>query len=92
MALRRAPVSSGNTQVAAGFRHLWRQPVVRTLTLFTAAMNIPWAVSTALFVVPPSLPAPSASPRPIRPDPDRDGGRRADRLGRGRTPAAAVRG
>ncbi|WP_061290344.1 MFS transporter [Herbidospora cretacea] len=51
MALRKGPVSSGNTQVVAGFRHLWRQPVVRTLTLFTAAMNIPWAVSTALFVV-----------------------------------------
>ncbi|WP_062347111.1 MFS transporter [Herbidospora yilanensis] len=42
---------SRNAQVSAGFRHLWRQPVVRTLTLFTAAMNIPWAVSTALFVV-----------------------------------------
>ncbi|GLX96717.1 MFS transporter [Herbidospora sp. NBRC 101105] len=51
LALRRGPATGGNTQVVAGFRHLWRQPVVRTLTLFTAAMNIPWAVSTALFVV-----------------------------------------
>ncbi|WP_157987671.1 MFS transporter [Jiangella endophytica] len=37
--------------VAAGFRFLWRQPVVRTLTLFTAAMNVVWAVATALLVV-----------------------------------------
>ncbi|GAB1819726.1 MFS transporter [Herbidospora sp. RD11066] len=51
MVLRQAPVSSGNTKVVAGFRHLWGQPVVRTLTLFTAAMNIPWAIHTALFVV-----------------------------------------
>ncbi|WP_066359989.1 MFS transporter [Herbidospora mongoliensis] len=51
MALRQTPATGGNTKVIAGFRHLWRQPVVRTLTLFTAAMNIPWAVSTALFVV-----------------------------------------
>ncbi|MGN9783051.1 MFS transporter [Nonomuraea sp. ZG12] len=49
---RRAPAThatSGN--VVAGFRYLWRQPVVRTLTLFTAVMNIPWAVATALLVV-----------------------------------------
>ncbi|WP_327105514.1 MFS transporter [Nonomuraea glycinis] len=53
MTLRRrppaAPRASGG--VVAGFRHLWRQPVVRTLTLFTAVMNIPWAVATALLVV-----------------------------------------
>ena len=40
-----------NGGVVAGLRYLWRQPVVRTLTLITAAMNIPWAVSTALLVV-----------------------------------------
>ncbi len=34
--------------MAAGFRHLWRQPVVRTLTLFNAAMNVVWAAATAL--------------------------------------------
>jgi hypothetical protein len=53
MTLRRrapaAPRASGS--VVAGFRHLWRQPVVRTLTLFTAVMNIPWTVATALLVV-----------------------------------------
>lgn len=38
-------------ELVAGFRFLWRQPVVRTLTLFTAAMNIVWAVATALLVV-----------------------------------------
>ncbi|GIH98238.1 MFS transporter [Planobispora takensis] len=54
MALRRPPAearTSGGGGVVAGFRHMWRQPVVRTLTLFTAAMNIPWAVATALLVV-----------------------------------------
>lgn len=54
MALRRAPAGtrvSGGGGVVAGFRYLWRQPVVRTLTLFTAVMNIPWAVATALLVV-----------------------------------------
>ncbi|MDF5752944.1 MFS transporter [Spongiactinospora sp. TRM90649] len=53
MTLRREPagtpvVSSG---VVAGFRHLWRQPVVRTLTLFTAVMNVPWAIAESLLVV-----------------------------------------
>ncbi|MER5645869.1 MFS transporter [Streptosporangium sp. NPDC002524] len=43
------PAVSG--EVVAGFRFLWRQPVVRTLTLFTAAMNVVWAVPTALLVV-----------------------------------------
>ncbi|MER5620939.1 MFS transporter [Streptosporangium sp. NPDC002544] len=54
MALRRAPAearTSAGGGVVAGFRYLWRQPVVRTLTLFTAVMNIPWAVATALLVV-----------------------------------------
>ncbi|GAA3415982.1 MFS transporter [Streptosporangium vulgare] len=54
MTLRRAPVGTrptGSGEVIAGFRFLWRQPVVRTLTLFTAAMNVVWAVPTALMVV-----------------------------------------
>ncbi|MBB5787764.1 MFS transporter [Jiangella mangrovi] len=38
-------------ELVAGFRFLWGQPVVRTLTLFTAAMNVVWAVATALLVV-----------------------------------------
>ncbi|GGP09908.1 MFS transporter [Nonomuraea glycinis] len=53
MTLRRRPPAAPRAAggVVAGFRHLWRQPVVRTLTLFTAVMNIPWAVATALLVV-----------------------------------------
>ncbi|MGW4471331.1 MFS transporter [Nonomuraea sp. NPDC004354] len=55
MTLRRAPADGrtggGAGQVVAGFRSLWRQPVVRTLTLFTAAMNVVWAAATALLVV-----------------------------------------
>ncbi|MEV0593219.1 MFS transporter [Nonomuraea cavernae] len=46
-----AAAGTASDGVVAGFRYLWRQPVVRTLTLFTAAMNIPWAVATALLVV-----------------------------------------
>ncbi|MFG1947423.1 MFS transporter [Nonomuraea sp. NPDC048826] len=37
--------------VVAGIRYLWRQPVVRTLTLYTALMNVVWAAHGALFVV-----------------------------------------
>ncbi|MGI5268343.1 MFS transporter [Nonomuraea sp. CA-218870] len=37
--------------LVAGLRHLWRQPVVRTLTLYTAVMNVVWAAATALLVV-----------------------------------------
>ncbi|TDE13077.1 MFS transporter [Jiangella asiatica] len=60
MTLRRSRPSAGEqldgagartAGVAAGFRYLWRQPVVRTLTLFTAAMNVVWAAATALLVV-----------------------------------------
>jgi MFS family permease len=53
-----APASAGagstgtaRGELVAGFRFLWRHPVVRTLTLFTAAMNVVWAVATALLVV-----------------------------------------
>lgn len=34
-----------------GLRALWRQPVLRRLTLFTAAMNVWWAAWTALIVL-----------------------------------------
>ncbi|GAA4515527.1 MULTISPECIES: MFS transporter [Nonomuraea] len=37
--------------LVAGLRYLWRQPVVRTLTLYTAVMNVVWAAATALLVV-----------------------------------------
>lgn len=39
------------TGVSAGLRHLWGQPALRALTLFTAAMNVVWAAWTALFVI-----------------------------------------
>ncbi|WP_053204486.1 MFS transporter [Jiangella muralis] len=39
------------SELVAGFRFLWRQPIVRTLTLFTAAMNVVWAVAVSLLVV-----------------------------------------
>ncbi|WP_158602853.1 MFS transporter [Jiangella rhizosphaerae] len=45
------PAGRRRGELVAGFRFLWRQPVVRTLTLFTAAMNVVWAVATALLVV-----------------------------------------
>lgn len=45
------PTGRRRGELVAGFRFLWRQPVVRTLTLFTAAMNVVWAVATALLVV-----------------------------------------
>lgn len=37
--------------LGAGLRYLWGQPVVRTLTLYTAVMNLVWAAATALLVV-----------------------------------------
>ncbi|SDT72169.1 MFS transporter [Jiangella sp. DSM 45060] len=45
------PAGRRRGELVAGFRFLWRQPVVRILTLFTAAMNVVWAVATALLVV-----------------------------------------
>lgn len=45
------PTGRRRGELVAGFRFLWRQPVVRILTLFTAAMNVVWAVATALLVV-----------------------------------------
>jgi predicted MFS family arabinose efflux permease len=38
-------------RVTEGFRFLWRHPLLRKLTVFTAAMNIWWAAWAALFVV-----------------------------------------
>ncbi|HEY8472140.1 MAG TPA: MFS transporter [Natronosporangium sp.] len=35
----------------AGLRYLWRHPVLRALTVFTASMNVVWAAATALLVV-----------------------------------------
>lgn len=43
--------SSWHVQLTAGLRLLWREPTLRTLTLMTAAMNLVWAVWSALFVV-----------------------------------------
>lgn len=43
--------SHWHVQLTAGLRLLWREPMLRTLTLMTAAMNLVWAVWTALFVV-----------------------------------------
>ncbi len=37
--------------LGAGIRFLWRQPIVRRLTLFTAAMNVWWSAWLAVFVV-----------------------------------------
>jgi MFS family permease len=37
--------------VTEGFRFLWRNRIIRRLTLFTAAMNFWWAAWTALFVL-----------------------------------------
>ena len=37
--------------VTDGFRFLWRTPILRRLTLFTAAMNVWWAAFAALFVL-----------------------------------------
>jgi len=34
-----------------GLRFVWNEPVIRTLTLFTAGMNIVWGAATALLVV-----------------------------------------
>jgi MFS family permease len=39
------------TRLIDGVRHLWRDGVLRSLTLFTAAMNVVWAGWTALFVL-----------------------------------------
>ena len=37
--------------LTAGMRFLWRQRTIRTLTLFTAAMNLVWGAALALLVV-----------------------------------------
>jgi MFS family permease len=37
--------------LTAGLRFVWRQPTIRALTLFTAAMNLVWGAALALLVV-----------------------------------------
>ncbi|MGH8774150.1 MAG: MFS transporter [Jiangellaceae bacterium] len=53
--LRRQPQPDSGPRptkgVGAGLRYLWRHPVLRSLTLFTAAMNVVWAAAVALLVV-----------------------------------------
>lgn len=54
MALRRAKPATpsvGPVKITDGMRFLWRQPVVRGVTLFTAALNVVWAAATALLVI-----------------------------------------
>lgn len=55
MTLRRRPVQAGSphvtTGLVAGLRFMWSQPIVRALTLFTAAMNVVWAAGLTLLVV-----------------------------------------
>jgi MFS family permease len=50
-----APVPATTTApkraLLSGLRFLWRHSLLRTLTLFTAAMNVVWAAATALLVV-----------------------------------------
>ena len=45
------PAANAGLGVTAGFRFLWRHPLLRRLTLFTAAMNVWWASFYALIVV-----------------------------------------
>lgn len=37
--------------LTTGLRFVWRQPLIRSLVLFTAAMNVVWGGTMALFVV-----------------------------------------
>lgn len=46
-----APGTRPPLGVTEGFRFLWRHATLRRLTLFTAAMNVWWAVFAALFVL-----------------------------------------
>jgi MFS family permease len=45
------PDGASQSGLAGGIRFLWRQPMLRTITLFTAAMNLVWAAALALLVV-----------------------------------------
>ena len=56
--VRRRPVPAGTaerppwrTEIAEGFRWLWRHPVIRTLALALGALNLLGNVATALFVI-----------------------------------------
>jgi MFS family permease len=52
---RTARTPSGSSRpwadLTAGLRFVWRQKIIRTLTLFTAAMNLVWGIAFALLVV-----------------------------------------
>jgi MFS family permease len=52
------PSTSWARELAAGLVLLWQHPVLRVLTVVTAAMNVVWAVWTALFVVHAVAPGP----------------------------------
>jgi MFS family permease len=45
-----SPTAAG-TGLTAGLRFVWRQTVIRALTVFTALMNLVWGVAIALLVV-----------------------------------------
>lgn len=46
-----ATTTAPKRALLSGLRFLWRNPLLRTLTLFTAAMNVVWATTIALLVV-----------------------------------------
>lgn len=48
---REPPAGRFWREATAGLLFLWRHPLLRVLTLFTAAMNIFWAAWTAVFVL-----------------------------------------
>lgn len=45
------PRPSRRQEISAGMIALWHNPLLRRLTLMTAAMNIVWAIWTALFIL-----------------------------------------
>lgn len=47
----RAPRAAWSREISAGLTTLWCDPLMRRLTLLTAAMNIAWAAWTAVFVL-----------------------------------------
>ena len=54
MTLRRTPtdpVRLAPVRLSGGVSFVWRQPVLRAITLFTAGMNLVWAAALALLVV-----------------------------------------
>lgn len=45
------PSAATTSGITAGMRFVWREPVLRAITLFTGAMNLVWGVALALLVV-----------------------------------------